>query len=234
MTKFTFKSLAVAMLVLGSVVAMAQDGGGRQGGRRGGGQFGRQVGRNAQMGPMLLFRSDVQADLQLTDDQKSKLDTLRSELRGAGGRRRGGGGGNGDAQPAGQRPTREAMAQRRAEQEKKVNEILTPDQQKRLKEIQVQLAGPQVLTVDEFQKELGLTTAQIAKVESLQRTYREAMTSVREKAQKQELDRQAAADAQKKNVDTLREELQKVLTPAQAEKLKAMGGKPFKADAEGR
>ncbi|MGV3616779.1 MAG: hypothetical protein ACO1SV_15740 [Fimbriimonas sp.] len=216
MKTFNLKWLAVGVLVLGSVAAMAQDGGGRQ--RRGGGGFGQRGGQ--QGGGQILYRAEVQTELGLSDEQKTKLTELRQSQRGN--RQRGGGG------------NREEMQARRAEQQKKLAEILTPDQVKRLKEIQLQLAGPQAIANSETQKELGLDAAQIKKIEDLQKTYREAMQSVREKTRNGDLDREKAAAAQKTNNDALRAELQKVLTAAQAEKLKSMGGKPFKLSETGR
>lgn len=229
MIKLNFRWLAVGALVVASVAAMAQDGGGRR--QRGGGQGGFQRG-GQQGGAQVLFRSDVQTDLGLTDEQKTKLSELRPQ-RGNRQRGQGGGqGGNGGGQ-RGQGANREEMAARRAEQQKKIAEILTPEQVKRLKEIQIQLAGPQAILDPEVQKELALDATQTKKVDDLQKGFREANQSVQEKLRNQEIDRTKAAEARKTNNDALKTELQKVLTSAQAEKLKTLGGKPFKADAEG-
>jgi hypothetical protein len=220
MIKLNLKWLAVGALVLGSVAAMAQDGGGR---RQRGGQ------RGQQGGGQVLFRNDVQTDLQLTDAQKTKLTEYRQSMRGQGGRRgQGGGGGQGGGF------NREEMAARRAEQEKKLAEILTPEQVKRLKEIQIQLAGAQAIVQPDVQKELGLDAAQTKKIEDLQKGFRDANQSVQERMRSNEIDRQKAMEARRTNTEALRTELQKVLTAAQAEKLKTLGGKPFKADEQGR
>lgn len=224
MIKLNLKWLAVGVLVLGSVAAMAQDGGGRR--QRG------QGGQRQQGGGQVVFRSDVQADLQLTDEQKTKLTEYRQSMRGQGGRQRGQGGGNG-AGGNGGAGNREAMEARRLEQEKKLAEILTPDQVKRLKEIQIQLAGAQAILQPEVQKELALDAAQTKKIEDLQKGFRDANQSVMERVRNQEIDREKAAEARRTNTEALKTELQKVLTAAQAEKLKTLGGKPFKADAQG-
>lgn len=228
MVKLNLKWLAVGVLVLGSVAAMAQDGGGRrqrgQGGQRGQGQQGGQV----------VFRTDVQADLQLTDEQKTKLTEYRTSMRGNRQRGQGGGGGNGGGgNGGGQGANREEMLARRAEQQKKLAEILTPEQVKRLKEIQIQMAGPQAVLEADVQKELGLDAAQVKKVEDVQKTFREANQAVQQRVRSQEIDREKAAEARKTNNEALKTEITKILTAAQQEKLKALGGKPFKADAEG-
>jgi hypothetical protein len=223
MVKLNLKWLAVGVLVLGSVAAMAQDGGGRR--QRGGGQRGQ-----GQQGGQVVFRSDVQADLQLTDEQKTKLTEYRTSMRGNRQRGQGGGGGNGGGQGA----NREEMLARRAEQQKKLAEILTPEQVKRLKEIQIQMAGPQAVLDAEVQKELGLDAAQVKKIEDLQKTFREANQAVQQRVRSQEIDREKAAEARKTNNEALKTEITKILTAAQQEKLKTLGGKPFKADADRR
>src|SRR5690348_10283910 len=90
-----FISLRTPAIVLGVLVfgalSLAQGGGGRQRGFGGG-----MGGRNNPA--MLLRRSDVQADLGITADQKSKLDDLMTSMRGQRGQGgAGGGGGQGGA-----------------------------------------------------------------------------------------------------------------------------------------
>lgn len=186
--------------------------------------------RGPQYGIQLLLRSDVQADLKITDEQKTKIEAARPQ-RGQG-RQGGGGGAPGAPGAGGGQPDAATMAARRAEQEKVVNDILTPDQQKRLKEIAIQLAGTQAIVSPEVQKDLGFTEDQKKKITDLQKTYQEASQSLREKMRNQELDRQQAMEAFTKNTDTLKAELAKILTPEQSEKLKTLGGAPFKADTQ--
>jgi hypothetical protein len=54
-----------------------------------------------------------------------------------------------------------------------------------------------------------------------------------QKMRDQEITREDFTAAMTKNNDTMKEELGKILTSAQADKLKTMGGKPFTADAPG-
>src|SRR5688572_31660164 len=96
------KFVAVSALVVSTALVFAQGGGGAGGGRGGGqgrGGFGQRGGFGA--GPLqLAMRPDVQRDLAVTDDQKTKIAALQTKqreemvaLRPAGGG--GGGGGNG-------------------------------------------------------------------------------------------------------------------------------------------
>ena len=196
------------LLVLLTCCALAQ-GGGRQGrGMRGGGGI---------MG--LLRRSDVQADLQLSDDQKSKLEQLRTQAQGN--RPRGQGG---------TPPTQEEMSAFRAQAEaaqKQAEAILTPEQTHRLHEIQIQTEGDRAVLLPEVQSALGLSEEQKAHLKEINTTYRAASQSIREKQQSQEIDRTTARADMQKNTQVLTDEIHKVLTPAQLDKLKALGGKPF-------
>ena len=73
----TTKLLATIMLAIAASWCLAQGGGGG-GGQRGGGQRG---GGRMQMGYALLRRTDVQDDLQLSADQKSKIDEINKAMR---------------------------------------------------------------------------------------------------------------------------------------------------------
>src|SRR5689334_3233377 len=74
------KLIVVTSLVMAAAMIFAQGGGGGGGGRFGGGQGGR-FGMG-QAGPtQLATRGDVQKDLGVTDDQKSKIAALNDKLR---------------------------------------------------------------------------------------------------------------------------------------------------------
>jgi len=198
---------SLLLVALTATSALAQNQGGRRFGGRGGG-----VAR-------LLFRSDVQTDLQLTADQKTKLDALRTSMRG----QRGGAGG-------GTPPTADEMKARRDEQQKQVAAILTPEQVKRLGEIAIQVAGDQAVLEPDVQKQLDLTADQKAKIKDLQDKQREANQSIRDKVQSGEIQRDASRDLMQKNNQAMSDEIHKLLTEAQLAKLKTLGGTPFKAD----
>ncbi len=239
--------LVIAILAL-AVGGQAQNNGG--GGRQG---FGR---NNTASMTGLLNRPDVEKELKLTDDQKSKLQALSPARgnrgnRGTGGGAAGtGGGGNAGGGAAGggnagggggqNRGTRSgaggfdpAQAQQRMmEREKQYLDILTADQAKRLKELYVQRAGNRVLLREDFQKDLGLTDDQKAKVADLQAKQREAQQALMEKVRNQEIDRTEVGGIMTKNDKILSDELGKILTTDQAAKLKSMAGAPFKFDED--
>jgi len=168
---------ATAALVLSVSAAWAQPQG--QGRGRGFGGFGRGFG-----GPtdptLLLTQESVQKDLELTDDQKTKVTKLADEAQQA--RQEAFQGLN--FQP-GQPPSQEemqAMQKKMADlasaNKKKADDILVPKQQQRLDEIALQyslegqafnIAGTAgALAGDDLAKKLGLTDDQKKKLEDLQ------------------------------------------------------------------
>lgn len=232
-------SLKVPALVLGALLcgalAFGQGGGQRMGGFRGGfgGRGGNEFG--------LLRRNDVQEDLQLSGEQKTKLADLLTSMRGQrgdrGGRRQGGSQGQG--QDNATRPTdaerearRQQMEARRAEMEKKLNEVLSPTQVARLHEISIQLRGTMAVLDPKVQQAVGLSSTQIEKIKDLEQKAREAGQSVFEKVQNQEITREQMRESMQKNNQVMKDELAKLLTAEQAAKLKALGGAPFKADPD--
>lgn len=212
------KKVVVFTLVALSVLAQAQTGGGGgRGGARGGG--------NSMTG--LLNRADVAGELKLSDDQKAKLAELAPQ-RGAGGQRNAGGAAGGGAAGGGQGTfDPAAAAQRAAEREKQILAILNEGQAKRLKELYIQRVGNRAVSREDIQKELGLSTDQVAKIKELQDKQRTANQELQQKIRNQEVDQQEGRDIMTKNGKTLDEELGKILTSDQASKLKAMRGTEF-------
>lgn len=210
------KKFAVIAVILVAAVSMAQRGGG-QGGQRGFAQN-----NNTILG--VLQRADVQGELKLTDDQKSKLEALRPQRgqRGQGGGGAGGGGGQGgNFDPA-------EMRKAQQEREKNTLAILDAGQNKRLMELFIQKAGNRSLFNETVAKELALTDDQKSKLQGLQTKQREAMQAVREKMQNGEIDRTQIRELQAKNDKIMDEEAGKILTTEQAAKLKTMRGAEFK------
>jgi len=227
--KNVIKSVLLASLLAVSVMAIAQGQGRGQGGGRGG-QFGMQ-GRGGMFGgpSALVNRADVQEDLKLTAAQKESLTKLREKqqedqrammenLRNSGG----GGGFDREAMT-------KMMQENQAKNEKAVNEILTPEQQKRLKEIWVQLQGNRAIMDAKIQDELGFDQGQKDAVKALQAKQQEAAAALREKMQNQEIDREQMTEISRKNDEVMLAELGKIMKEDQAAKLKTMGGAPFKA-----
>ena len=228
LNKMTLKlGVAMAMLlVVGS--AFAQGGGGGQG-RGLGGQRGMIMGGGGQGSLQLLTRKDVQDDLVITAEQKKKIDELNTasqadrqkmmeDMR------------NGGGQPD-MEAMRAAMDKARKANDEKVKAILTAEQQKRLKEIRVQIMGNRAIMDEEVQKDLGLTADQKSKIKKIQDKQQQDMRDMMEDMRNSggQMDREAMQAAMQKAQDKVNEEMAKVLTAEQTTKLKEMGGKPFKS-----
>jgi hypothetical protein len=256
MKAFNSRILIAGALIACAAVAAAQGGGGQ--GRGGFRQGGRGGGNNELT---LAMRSDVQTDLGVTADQKTKLEELRTKLRpqrGQGGGNRGNGGagaagsggagagtgggvaagggagagGNGGGQRGNVDPAemRKRQAEQRAATHKALGEVLSADQMKRLGEISIQLQGNRAVGNEDVQKALGITDEQKTKITDLQTKMGDANRALFEKVRNQEISQEDMQKSMQNNTKTLNDELGKILTPAQATKLKDMQGKPFKAD----
>lgn len=168
----------------------------------------------------LLTRDDVRADLQVTDDQKSKLFDLQQGLR--------------------QRFT-EAFRQANGDEKARslaianiltkvsedANAILTPGQQKRLKEIAIQLSGFASAAVADVQKTLAISDAQKSKIADLMSRQDVATRSAWQKLRDGEIQYADVQDTIKKNQKVLNDEIGKILTQPQKDKLKTLEGKKF-------
>lgn len=216
----------VAVALLSCVaLAAAQGGGGGGQGRQGRGQRGGFRGGNSELG--LAMRADVQKELSVTDDQKTKLTDLQAKSRqGFGGGGAGGGGAAGGTRPD-PAAMQKMMAERRAQQKKDLAAILNDGQMKRLGELLLQRESYNALTQEEVQKALNFTSDQTQKVKDLQTKAQEANQSIMEKTRNQEMTREEGQAARTKNTKTMNDELQKILTADQAAKFKEMQGKAF-------
>jgi len=216
------KLAMIGLLVAAMTAAMAQGGGGGRGQGRGmGGRFGQ--------GPaQLITRADVQRDLGISDDVKSKLASLSEKLnedRRAMMQDLMGGGG-----PPDQAEMQKAMEKFNAKAKEEIAKVLNADQMKRLDEIGIQLQGNRAILLPAVQKALGLSDDVIAKAKDLAAKQQEANRAIFEKVGNGEMTREESQAAQQKNTTALGDELGKLLSADQAAKLKEMGGKPFKAD----
>ena len=217
----TLRTLFASALCIVAAVSMAQGPGGPGGMRRGGmiGGMGMGMGTG-----FMLMRQDVQNDLKLTADQKAKIEAISQKYREQMRSRMGGPGmGQGDWQAR-----IDEMRKMMEAQDTEVNQVLTPQQQKRMKEIRLQLMGPAALLEQEVQKELGLTSQQVSKIEDLQRKASEANMSLFQKMRDGSVTREQVQQAMQNNQKALEAETMKVLTPEQQGKLKAMRGAEFK------
>jgi len=174
-------------------------------------------------GVFLLRREDVQGELKLTADQKSKLTTIQEDQRAKMREmfQNGGGGGDREAMMA-------EMQKMQAENNKVTLAVLDDTQKKRLKELAVQRMGNGIAANAEMQKELGITDDQKTKIKDLQAKQQEASQAVMQKMRDGEIQREELQAIMQKNTDIYNAELGKILTDAQKAKIKEMGGKPFK------
>jgi len=208
---------AKKLIAILSVMALAA-GVFAQGGGRGGQRFG-MFGRGG--GAMVLIqRDDVKDELKLTADQTTKLadlrDTQRTRMQEAfqsSGIQFGGG----PPDEATQKKMQEVMAKVQEQNQKDLDGILTPEQSKRLRELVVQRSGNAVANDPSFQKDLGITDDQKAKLADLQAKQREAMMSLFQNQDMSREDRQAAME---KNAKIMTDEIGKILTDDQKAKIK--------------
>jgi hypothetical protein len=193
--------------------ATGQQGGGQDGGQRGGGG-GRRGGFNI---AMLLAneqaRELIKAELKLTDDQITKLTALRPEP---------------PAQGAPQ-PTPEERQKQREEMQKKINDILTPAQEQRVKQIQLQMQGTRALTSEEVVKELGLSEKQVAEIEAAREAGRPQMGGGQQQGGTSPTpeERQKMIEQFQKAREEANKKVLAILTPAQRAKWEKMLGKKF-------
>ncbi len=112
--------------------------------------------------------------------------------------------------------------------------MLTPKQKARLREIDVQLSGVHGLTHPWMAKELGLSTTQVARINSvIKEGFAESMRGLeRAPANLSEQDRAKRIASLRTQQETAAKKMftssVKILTPVQIAKWKAMQGKPFK------
>lgn len=218
------KSLAILLVGALSCAVFAQGGG--QG--RGGGRFMRGGGGSMSM---LAMRSDVQKEIAVTSDQRAKLEAMaekrREEMQARFEEMRNGGGG-----PPDRGAMETNMREMEAKNAKQLAEVLSVEQIARLKELGIQRAGNMSVLNPDVQKELGITDAQKSQIETLQGKQREAMGAVMDKMRNGEIEREAMGEIMQKNNKIMGDELAKILSQAQRDKLKAMAGKPFKFDED--
>jgi len=240
--KVRLTTIVTAIAVLSMACTTLAQGGGGQGGFRQGGGFGMGMGQRGGMGfgmgynPLqLLGRADVEKDVAITEAQLTKLKELNTKMQDA--RRKA----MEDMRSNPNAGDREAMMKEMQKLQEKLNKeqqtelekILSADQLKRTKEIYVQLTGNRIIMDPAFQKDLAITEKQKEDIKSLQTKQQEANMALFEKLRNQEISREDMQASFEKNNKILDDELGKLLTAEQAEKVKAMKGtKVFTPDKE--
>jgi len=209
--------IALALSMALTAISGAQGGPGRGG-------FRAMQGMGKMMEYFNLRRGDVQTDLKLTDDQKSKLTAAQEDMQG---KMRDAFTSGGGTDPEAMQATMKKLSD---EMVTALKAIITPEQQKRLDEINVQLQGGNVLADPDMQKTLNLTADQLKQIKDLQDKQNEANASLMEKVQNGDIDRQEVGPMMQKNREALGVAMEKVLTDDQRAQLKKLGGAPFVRD----
>lgn len=170
----------------------------------------------------LVMRQDVQRDLKMSEKQvqavQAAMDDMRARME--------------SMRDSGEDRESMMMAMRDAAQqvEAKIKEILDDAQEQRLKEIGIQLAGLQAVFQPEVQKGLGLTPDQISKINQIRDDEQAANQEMMELMRNQSLSREEMMEKRRELRQATSKKLEGVLTDANKEALKKMGGAEFKAD----
>src|SRR5262249_31443125 len=211
------KLAAAAAMVLSVSAALAQPQGRGFGRGFGAGGFGADV-------SFLVMAEPVQKELELTNDQKTKVQDLSQKLRDEGM----------DffqsLQGLSQEEMQKKMQERTQANRKKVAEILLAPQMERLDEISIQVAGAGSLTRSDVAEKLSLTDDQKKK---LQETADKAQQKRMDLFQSyggppaDDQERQERQQKQQKIADEQNEQSLAVLTADQKDKFAKLKGKKF-------
>ena len=161
-----FISVVALCALLAASTAFAQGRGGR-GGRGQGGPGGMRASADT-----LLRMPEVQTELKITDEQKTKIQTARDDVRQA--NQNAGGQGGGFQRNMTQEERAKVVADMQArfekigkEMDEKLATILTADQLTRLKQLELQFEGVNALTSSDIVTKLKVTDDQKAKIEKV-------------------------------------------------------------------
>lgn len=178
-------------------------------------QRGRGFGRERNFSPATVATLEVvQADLKLTDEQKTAVATINDEMRSDMRELFTGGG----------PPDREAFAQLNADASAKLDQALEPAQVERLREITLQVNGAQALADAKLREQLKFTDEQNKQFEEARAANREAMQEMAD------LSREERRENREEFRSAANERLLAVLTPEQKTEFEAMQGAPLEID----
>ena len=153
-----FFSLAALCALLVASTAMAQPGGGGGRGGRGGfgGGFGGPGGGMSKM--MLLGIPEVQTELGLSDDQKKQIQTARDCQHRPD---------FGNMRNMSRDERTKAFADMTKKSDEAVAKIVTPDQDTRLKQLQLQIQGANALVTTDVETTLKINDDQSTKIQKI-------------------------------------------------------------------
>jgi hypothetical protein len=203
----------LAAALLASEAQAQPGGGGGRGGRGGRGMGGMMAGPGGLL--RLAENAQVQKELEVVDDQKTKLTELSTAQQTA----------RQDLRNLSQEERQTKMQSMNDDLLKKLGDILLPKQLERLKQIQLQVGGPSTLSSDEVVKALNITDDQKAKMKAIND---EAQTKMQD-AMQNATGPEGMTKMQELNKETL-EKLLAVLTPEQTAKFEAMKGAKIDID----
>ncbi|MCS7191952.1 MAG: hypothetical protein NZ937_03075 [Armatimonadetes bacterium] len=178
----------------------------------------------ARGGPMtmlgLLRSPQVQRELKITEEQRTKLqqlgEQLREKFRGRSQELR-------DLSPEEREKHLESV---NAEVEKELSKVLDEKQIKRLKQIVLQIEGYAALARPSVAKEVGLTEGQAKQVREILRDANEKRRSIFQ--QGPPADPKARFQEMRKIREWVDEQIGKILTEQQKQKWQQLIGEPFK------
>ncbi|HZY88251.1 MAG TPA: Spy/CpxP family protein refolding chaperone [Gemmataceae bacterium] len=213
------RSLSIKLVAAALVLALAVTASAQRQGRGGRGGFG----MGGQAGPGLLLNKSVQDELKLTDDQKSSLTKIQEAQREN--MKKAFQGGGGDKEKA-----REAFQTVMQETNKAITKVvgtLSPEQQKRFKQIQVQVGGLAAFSTPELAKDLSLTDKQKEEIKGIADDVQKDVAEIFKDAQG---DRERMTAARGK-IEKVRQEATakalKTLSSDQQAKYKELSGPKF-------
>ncbi len=221
--------IAFGALVSMAAVAVAQPPGGR------GGLRGRTIAGG--MGGLGLLRMEqVQKELSLSEQQKTKLQELAEKTREEA-RERFSGARDLSQEERRKRfeDMREEMQERAEKLQKQITEILKPEQVKRLRQIELQQQGPAALMRPVVAETVGLTDEQKEKLQQIASDTREKMRGIFEEMRGGDRERRGERGGEvREKMQQIRQEGEKeamaILKPEQKQKLGEMMGEPFELD----
>jgi hypothetical protein len=158
----------------------------------------------------LLTQKSVQDDLKMTSDQVQKLTAAFKKMRKL----------RDDAEDQGKKLDFPELMKIN---DQLVKDIVTPEQNKRLQQIRLQIGGPRAFADPALAKELKITEAQATKLKALAEDARKQIQKAFDEAET----RQAAQDkVSQVNRDVARR-IQELLTSEQRSRWQSMTGAPF-------
>jgi hypothetical protein len=205
----------IAAIATSTAVVIAQD--------PGRGQGSRVDGESPQDPSYLLASASVQKELALTGEQKTRFQKLQNDENGR--------------HPffSGFAGLTQEQIQKRLEEHAKenrdrVSKILTPQQNARLNEINLQVAGAAALSFGDVAEKVGLSTEQKAKLKSISAEARRKLSELNAANNNRPVDRSKAQEYRKKVAEIAAERSSQslaVLTDAQRAQFEQLQGAKF-------